>query len=314
MDFIVGLPHTSRGYNLIWVIVDRLTKSAHFIPVAMTYRVEQYAELYISHIVHYHGISKTIISDRGSIFFAHFWEQLHEYLGTHLIRSSTYHPQTDEQIERVNQIIKDMLRACVLMDGPKWDKHLPLAEFSYNNSYQESIKISPFEALYVRPCRTPLSWSESSERVIFGPDIVTEAEEKVKQIQANILAAQSRQKSYADKRRRPLKFEVGDHVYLRVSPMKGVRCFGIKGKLAPRYLGPYAIIEKFGLLSYQVELPLKLSGVHNVFHVSQLKRCLKPPTNVVIEDTIPLEPDLTYKAYPTKVLDQQERVTHNKTT
>jgi hypothetical protein len=107
-----------------------------------------------------------------------------------------------------------MLHACVLTDGLKWDKHLPLAEFSYNNSYQESIKMSPFEALYGQPCRTPLSWSESGERVIFGPDIVTEVEEKVKQIQANILAAQSRQKSYTDKRRNPLEFEVGDHVYL----------------------------------------------------------------------------------------------------
>jgi transposase InsO family protein len=147
---------------------------------------------YVSHIVRYHGTPKTIISDRGSIFIAHFWEQLHVCLGTHLIRSSAYHPQKDGQTERVNQIIKDMFRACVLTDGPKWDKHLPLAEFSYNNSYQESIKMSPFEALYGRPCRTPLSWSESGERVIFGPDIVTEAEEKVRQIQANILAAQSR--------------------------------------------------------------------------------------------------------------------------
>jgi hypothetical protein len=143
---------------------------------------------------------------------------------------------------------------------------------------------------------------------------VTEAEEKVKQIQTNILTAQSRQKSYADKRRRPLKFEVGDHVYLWVSLMKGVHRFGIKGKLSPRYIGPYRIINKYGSLSYQVELPSKLSGVHNVFHVSQLKRCLKPPTDVVIEDTIPLEPGLTYKAYPTKILDQQDRLTRNKTT
>jgi hypothetical protein len=154
MDFIVGLPCTSRGYNSIWVIVDRLTKSAHFIPVAMTYRVGQYAELYISHIVRYHGIPKTIISDRGSIFVARFWKQLHECLGTHLIRSSAYHPQIDVLL---NQIIEDMLCACVLTDGLKWDKHLQLAEFSYNNSYQESIKMSPFEALYGRPYRTPLS-------------------------------------------------------------------------------------------------------------------------------------------------------------
>jgi hypothetical protein len=143
---------------------------------------------------------------------------------------------------------------------------------------------------------------------------VTEAEEKVKQIQANIIAAQSRQKSYTDKRRNPLEFEVGDHVYLRVSAMKGVRRFGIKGKPAPRYIGPYPIIDKYEPTSYQLELPAKLSGVHNVFHVSQLKRCLKPPTDVVIEDTIPSESDLTYKTYPIKILDQKDRVTCNKTT
>jgi hypothetical protein len=142
---------------------------------------------------------------------------------------------------------------------------------------------------------------------------VTEAEEKVKQIQADILAAQSRQKSYTGKRRSPLEFDVGDHVYLRVSPMKGVRRFGIKGKLTPRYIGPYHIIDKYGPTSYQVELPVKLSVVHNVYHVSQLKRCLKPPTDVLIEDIIPLKPDLTYKAYPIKILDQQDQVTCNKT-
>jgi hypothetical protein len=188
----------------------------------------------------------------------------------------------------------------------KWDQHLPLAEFPYNNSYQESIKMSPFEALYGRPYHTLLCWSESGEWVIFGPDFLTEAEEKVRQIHANILTAQSRQKSYTNKRRRPLEFEVGDHVYLRVSPMKGVRRFGIKGKLAPRYIGPYIIINKYGLMSYQVELPSKLLGVHNVFHVSQLKGCLKPPTDVVVEDTIPLEPDLTYTTRPIKVLDQRD--------
>jgi co-chaperonin GroES (HSP10) len=137
-----------------------------------------------------------------------------------------------------------------------------------------------------------LSWSESGERVIFGPDIMIEVEEKVKQIQANILAAQSRQKNYTDKRRSPLEFKVGDHVYLQVSPIKGVRRFDIKGKLASRYIGLYHIIDKYEPTSYQVELPVRLSRVHNVFHVSQLKRCLKPPTDVVIKDTIPLKPDL----------------------
>jgi hypothetical protein len=198
-----------------------------------------------------------------------------------------------------------MIRACVQNDGLKWDKHIPLAEFSYNNSYQESIKMPPFEALYGRPCCTLLCWSELDKRVIFDPDIVTKVKEKVKQIRANILTAQSRQKSYTDKRHHPLEFEVGDHVYLRVSPMKGVRRFVIKGNLALRYIILYHIIDKYGSTSYQVELPSKLLGVHNVFHVSQLKRCLKPPTNVLIEDTTPLEPELTYKAYPTKIINQQ---------
>jgi hypothetical protein len=187
-----------------------------------------------------------------------------------------------------------MLCACVLNYGPKWDKHLPLAKFSYNNIYQESIKMSPFEALYGQSYHTPLCWSESGERVIFGPDLVTKADEKVKQIQENILTTQSCQKSYNDKRQHPLEFDVGDHVYLRVSPMKVVHHFGIKRKLAPCYICLYPIIDKYGSLSYQVELPSKLSGVHNVFHISQLKRCLKPPTDIVVEDTIPLEPDLTY--------------------
>jgi hypothetical protein len=132
---------------------------------------------------------------------------------------------------------------------------------------------------------------------------VIEAEEKVKQIQVNILAIQSHLKSYTNKRRNPLKFEVGNHIYLRISPMIGVRHFSIKGKLVPRYIGLYPIIDKYVPTSYQVELPAKLLRVHNVFHVSQLKRCLKSPIDVVIADTIPLEPDLTYKIYPIKILD-----------
>jgi hypothetical protein len=134
MDFIMGLSRTSHGYDSIWVIVDRLTKLAHFIPIGNRHRVEQYAELYISHIVHYHGIPKTIISNRGSIFVARFYEQLHDCLGTHLIRSLAYHSQTGGQTKRVNQIIEDMLCSYVLNDGTKWDQHLSLAEFSYNNN------------------------------------------------------------------------------------------------------------------------------------------------------------------------------------
>jgi hypothetical protein len=237
MDFIVGLPKTAKGFNSIWVIVDRLTKIAHFLPVKDKYSANTYAEIYLSQIFKLHGAPKIIVSDRGPSFMSKFWIQMQESLGTTLNHSSAYHPQTDGQTERVNQILEDMLRACVLNYSEKWDDCLPLAEFAYNNSYQESIKMAPFEALYGRRCRTPLHWSEPRERWFFGVDLVKEAEEKVRLIQANMKAAQSRQKSYADKRRRPLAFQVGDYVYLKVSPMKGVNRFGIKGKLAPRYIG-----------------------------------------------------------------------------
>jgi hypothetical protein len=204
MDFIVGLPNTSRHQDSIWVIVDRLTKTAHFLPVHTTHRTEKYAEIYIDQVIRLHGIPRTIVSDRGAPFVARFWEQLQESLGTHVIRSSAYHPQTDGQTERVNQILEDMLRACVLHYGKDWDKCLSLAEFSYNNSYQSSLKMAPFEALYGRRCRTPLNWSQAGEREIFGPDLVLEAEAKVRIIKKNLEAAQARQKSYHDKRQKPL--------------------------------------------------------------------------------------------------------------
>ena len=162
-----------------------------------------------------------------------------------------------------------------------WNKTLPWAEFSYNNSYQESIKMAPFEALYGRRCRTPLNWIEPGEKVIFGPNLVDEAEATVRRIQENLKAAKARQESYANKRRRPLEFEVGDHVYLRVSPMKGVKRFGVKGKLAPRYIGPFPILAKCGAVAYQLKLPSSLAGVHDIFHVSQLKKCLRTPVDIV---------------------------------
>jgi hypothetical protein len=158
MDFVVGLPNTSRHHDSIWVIMDRLSKTAHFLPVHTTHKAEKYAEIYIDQIVRLHGIPRTIVSDRGALFVARFWEQLQKSLGTTVIRSSAYHPQTDSQTERVNQILEDMLRACVLHYGKNWDKCLSLAEFSYNNNYQSSLKMAPIEALYGRRCRTPLNW------------------------------------------------------------------------------------------------------------------------------------------------------------
>ncbi|WVZ58395.1 LOW QUALITY PROTEIN: hypothetical protein U9M48_008672 [Paspalum notatum var. saurae] len=297
MDFIMGLPRTQKGYDSIWVIINQFTKSAHFIPMKTIYHAKTYAELYIARILSLHGVPQTITSDRGSLFVSRFWGHLQTALGTSLIHSSAYHPQTSGQVERVNQILEDMLRACALTYSAKWDECLPLAEFAYNNSYQKSLEMAPFEALYGRRCRTPLNWSEPGERVTFGPELVTQAEEK---------------KSYSNKRRRPLVFEAGDHVYLRVSPMKGVHRFGVKGKLAPRYVGPFKITEKCGPVAYRLELPPRLAGVHDVFHVSQLKKCLRVPDEVVDTSQIQVEPDLTYEEKPIKILDQKQRSTRRK--
>jgi hypothetical protein len=172
--------------------------------------------------------------------------------------------------------------------------------------------MAPFEALYGRRCRTPLSWSETGECQIFGPDLVTEAEDKVKIIQANLKAAQSRQKDYADQRRKPLQSQVGDHVYLRVSPTKGVQCFGIKGKLAPRYVGPFEITKACGPVAYRLHLPSQLVAIHDVFHISQLKKCIKVPTEIIEQQAIEIEPDLSYVERPNQILDTKERVTRRK--
>jgi transposase InsO family protein len=274
MDFIVGLPRTPKGHDSIWVIVDRLTKVAHFIAVRNDYRVEKLVDLYIEHILRLHGAPTSIVSDHGTQYVSKFWKSLHKAIGTRLDYSTAYHPQTDGQTERVNQILEDMLRAYVLKYGSDWEKSLSHAEFSYNNSYQASLKMSPFETLYGRKCRTPLMWSEVGERSFFGPAKIKDAEEGVAQVRENLRIAQSRQKSYGDNHRRDLEFQVRDYVYLRVSPLRGIVRFHVKGKLAPRYVGPYRICQRIGKLAYKVELPEELTGVHPVFHVSQLRKCL----------------------------------------
>jgi hypothetical protein len=255
-------------------------------------------------IVRLHGIPKTIISDRGTQNVARFWEQLHECLGTKLIRSSSYHPQTDGQTERINQILEDMLRASILHFDKSWDNCLSLAEFSYNNSYRASLKMAPFDALYGRRCRTLLNWSEAEERTLFGTDLVKYAEEKVQVIRENLKLVQMRQKSYHDKGTAPRHFEVGDYVYLKVSPTKGVQRFSVKGKLAPCYIGPYEVIEVCGQVAYRIQLPERFSAVHNVFHVTQLKKGMLVPENeVVAEANAWIELDFLLIEHPLRVLD-----------
>jgi hypothetical protein len=285
---------------------------AHFIPIKTTYSGPQLAELYMSRIVCLHGVPKKIVSDRGTQFTSRFWERLHEALDTQLRFSSAYHPQTDGQIERVNQILEDMLRACALQYGRSWDKSLSYAEFSYNNSYQESLKMAPFEMLYGLRCRTLLFWNEMGERKVFRPDILEEAEKQVRMVKENLRVAQSRQKSYADQRRRELSFDVGDFIYLKVSPMRGLRHFKVQGKLAPRIIGPFKILEKRCEVAYQLELPPQLSDVHDVFHVSQLKKCLCVPEEQIPREDLDAKADLSYQEYPLRILETSERVTRNK--
>ncbi|GJW03984.1 putative reverse transcriptase domain-containing protein [Tanacetum coccineum] len=236
--------------------IAELTKSAHFLPIREDYKTEKLAKIYTNEIVARHGVPVSIISDRDGRFTSHLWQAFQKALGTRLDMSTAYHPQTDGQSERTIQTLEDMLQACVMDFGGSWDTHLPLIEFSYNNSYHTSIKCAPFEALCGQKCRSPMIWTKS------------------------------RQKCYADKRRKPLEFQVGDRVLLKVSPWKGVVRFGKKGKLAPRYVGPFEIVEHVGPVAYRLKLPQELSCVHDTFHVSNLKKCLaEPDVQVPLDET-----------------------------
>ncbi|GKD43515.1 putative reverse transcriptase domain-containing protein [Tanacetum coccineum] len=277
MDFITKLPKTAAGFDSIWVI----------------------------EIVARNGIPVSIISDRDSHFTSRVWQSLHKALGTQLNLSTAYHPQTDGQSERTIQTLEDMLRACVIDFGNGWDRHLPLVEFSYNNSYHTSIKAAPFEALYGRKCRSPVCWAEVGEAQLTGPEIIHETTEKIFKIRDRMQAARDRQKSYADKRRRPLEFEVGDKVMLKVAPWKGVIRFGKRGKLNPRYIGPFQIIERIGPVAYRLELPQELSRVHNVFHVCNLKKCLSDDTLVIPLEEIQLDDKLNFVEEPVEIMDRE---------
>ncbi|GKC43600.1 putative reverse transcriptase domain-containing protein [Tanacetum coccineum] len=269
MDFITKLPRTSSGYDTIWVIVDRLTKSAHFLPMRENDPLDKLARLYMKEVVTRHGIP------------------------------------TDGQSERTIQTLEDMLRACVIDCGNGWERHLPLFEFSYNNSYHASIKAAPFEALYGRKCRSPVCWAEVGDAQLTGPELIHETTEKIFQIMQRIQAARDRQKSYADVRRKPLEFQVGDRVMLKVSPWKGVIRFGKRGKLNPRYIGPFKVLAKVGTVSYRLELPQQLSRVHSTFHVSNLKKCLSDEPLEIMLDEIHTDDKLHFVEEPVEIMDHE---------
>ncbi|GKA78796.1 putative reverse transcriptase domain-containing protein [Tanacetum coccineum] len=268
----------------------------------------QYGEVgkaVLDEIVARHGVPVSIILDRDGRFTSRFWQTLQKALGTRLDMSTAYHPQTDRQSQSTIQTLEDMLRACVIDFGGSWDVHLPLAEFSFNNSYHSSIRCASFEALYGRKCRSPVLWAEIGESRLIGPELEQEMTYKVVLIKEKLKAARDHQKSYADNRRKPLEFEVGDRVLQKVSPWKGLIHFGKKGKLAPRYVGPFEILERIGPVAYRLRLPEELSGVHDTFHVSNLKKCLTDANLQVPLDEIKIDKTFRFVKEPVEIMDRE---------
>ncbi|GJS10246.1 putative reverse transcriptase domain-containing protein [Tanacetum coccineum] len=276
MDFVTKLPMTAAGQDTIWVIVDRLTKSAHFLPMREDDTLEKLTRQYLKEVVSKHGVPVSIISDRDGKFTLHFWKSLHKALGTRLDMSTAYHLETDGQSERTIQTLEDMLRACALDFGKGWDKHLPLVEFAYNNSYHTSIKAAPFEALYGRKCRSAICWAEVGDSQLTGLEIIHEKTERIVQIKSHIQAARDRQKSYADIRRKHLEFQVGDK-----------------------------IIAKVGTVAYRLELPERLNRVHSTFHVSKLKKCMADEPLAIPLDEIQVDDKLNFIEEPVEIMDRE---------
>ncbi|KAJ9537978.1 hypothetical protein OSB04_030711 [Centaurea solstitialis] len=276
MDFVTKLPKTKKGHDSIWVIVDRLTKSAHFLPIKESFSIDRLAQLYVDGIVMRHGVPISIISDRDSRFTSRFWQSLQAALGTSVDLSTAYHPQTDDQTERTIQT----LRICY-------------------------VHCAPYEALYGRKCRSPLNWLEVGESRLLRPDIVQETTDKIKLVQEKLKAAGDRQKSYADNRRKPLEFQVGDKVLLKVSPWKGLIRFGRKGKLSPRFVGPFEVIERIGPVACRLDLPIELNSIHDTFHVSNLKKCLSEETIILPLEEIQIDEQLRAAEEPIEILDRE---------
>ncbi|XP_022026681.1 uncharacterized protein LOC110927296 [Helianthus annuus] len=197
--------------------------------------------------------------------------------------------------------------------GGSWDDHLPLVEFSYNNSYHSGVQMTPYEMLYRRKCRTPICWEDVGQREIAPSDVVAITNEKIDLIRARLKAAQDRQAAYANHRRRPLEFQVGDYMYLKVSPWKGVIRFQKRGKLGPRYIGPFKVLARVGRVAYQLDLPSALEGIHNTFHVSQLRKCLSDETAYVSHDDTELDERMNYVERPIAIKDSKTTHLRNKT-
>ncbi|KAA3483549.1 DNA/RNA polymerases superfamily protein [Gossypium australe] len=290
MDFVTGLPLTPKKKDAIWVVVDRLTKLAHFIPVRVDYSLDKLADLYVAEIVRLHGVPLSIISDRDPRFTLQFWKKLQEALGTKLSFSTAFHPQTDRQSERVIQILEHVLRCCILEIQGNWEKYLP----------------------YRHKCRTPLYWIELREKRIHGVDLIRETKEKVKVIRDCLKVASDRQKSYSNLKRKEIEFKVGDKVFLKVSYWRKVLRFGRKGKLSPRFIGPYEVTKRIGQGAYWLDLPPELEKIRDFFHVSMLHRYRSDPLHVIVPTEVEIQPDLTYGEEPVKILVREAKQLRNK--
>ncbi|GJU99150.1 putative reverse transcriptase domain-containing protein [Tanacetum coccineum] len=254
-------------------------------------------------IVARHGIPASIICDRDGRFTLNLWRSFQKDLGTYISMSTAYHPETNGQSERTIQTLEDMLRACVIDFGKGWVKHLTLAEFSYSNSYHASIKAAPYEAYcmvqknFITVCAgrgygMPNYWTK----------LIQETTEKIVLIKQRMQAAQDRQKSYADQKRKPMEFEVGDRVMLKVSPWKGVVRFSKRGKLNPRYVRPFKVLAKVRKVAYRLELPQELSRVHHTFHVSNLKKCYADEPLVMPLEGIHVDDKLQFVEEPVEIM------------
>nr|GEV19214.1 putative reverse transcriptase domain-containing protein [Tanacetum cinerariifolium] len=305
IDFITKLPKSSQSFDTIWVIVDRLIKSTHFLPIRKNDPLDKLARLYLNRIVARYEIPVSIICDHDGRFTSNFWRSFQKALGIDISMSTACHPKINGQSERTIQTLKDMLYACVIDFGKRWVKHLPLCEFSYNNSYHTSIKAAPYEALYGRKCRSPVCWAKVGEAQLTGSELIQETMEKIVLIKQRIQAAQDRQKSYADLKRKLMEIEVGDRVMLKVSPWKGVVRFGKRGKLNLRYVGHFKVLAKVRKVSYKLELPQELSRVHHTFHVSNLKKCYADEPLAMPLEGIHIDDSLQFVEEPVEIMERE---------
>eukprot|EP00253_Pinus_taeda_P011854 PITA_11854 len=305
MDFITWLPRIKKGNDSIMVLVDKLSKAAHFIPAQSTYKAVQIAHLFMQNVFRLHGLPKVIISDRDVKFTSTFWRTLFAELGTQLNFSTAYLPQTDGQTERVNQVLEDMLRAYVMLKPGQWEEYLHLVEFAYNNGYHTSTQLSPFEVLYGRKCHTPSSWGGPEDKLSLGPEMLKDMEDMVKRVRANLKAAQDRQKSFADRKRRFTEYKVGDHVFVRIQTRRSTLQWSGCAKLAPRYFGRFQNLARVGPVAYQLALPSHIR-IHNVFHVSVLKKYVYDPKHVIRWQDVRVESEGKVLVEPQSILDRRE--------